>query len=90
MNPGGQIVGAPGGIVKLIFAHGTRTLAGVHVIGHSASELIHIGQAFLDNGADAAHIAETLFNDPTFSDMYRHAALMALSEPAEGVGGSST
>jgi NAD(P) transhydrogenase len=78
MNPKGQIVGAPGGIVKLLFERDTLTLLGVHIIGHTASELIHTGQAFLDAGADAVHIAETLYNYPTFSDMYRHAALVAL------------
>ncbi len=78
MNPKGQIVGAPGGLVKLLFEQGSLELLGVHIIGHSASELIHIGQAFLDAKADAAHIAETLYNYPTFSDMYRHAALVAL------------
>ncbi|MGE5360397.1 MAG: Si-specific NAD(P)(+) transhydrogenase [Bacteroidales bacterium] len=85
MNPRGQIVGATGGLVKLLFERDTLTLRGVHIIGYGASELIHIGQAFLDAGADAAHIAETLYNYPTFSDMYRHAALVALlrkEEPA--------
>jgi len=86
MNPKGQIVGTTGGIVKLLFERDTLTLRGVHIIGHIASELIHTGQAFLDANADAAHIAETLFNYPAFSDMYRHAALMALlarDEPGE-------
>jgi NAD(P) transhydrogenase len=86
MNPKGQIVGATGGLVKLLFERPTLALRGVHIIGYAASELIHTGQAFLDAGADAAHIAETLFNYPTFSDMYRHAALIALlgqEEPAE-------
>ena len=78
MNPKGQIVGAPGGLVKLLFERGSLELLGVHIIGHTASELIHIGQAFLDAKADATHIAETLYNYPTFSDMYRHAALVAL------------
>ena len=78
MNPKGQIVGTTGGIVKLLFERETLELRGVHIIGHSASELIHTGQAFLDARADAAHIAETLYNYPTFSDMYRHAALVAL------------
>lgn len=80
MNPKGQIVGASGGLVKLLFARSTMQLAGVHIIGHTASELIHTGQAFLDSGADATHIAETLYNYPTFSDMYRHAALVALRD----------
>jgi len=78
MNPKGQIVGATGGLVKLLFEPETLRLQGVHIIGHSASELIHTGQAFLDAGATATHIAETLYNYPTFSDMYRHAALVAL------------
>ena len=92
MNPKGQIIGAPGGLVKLLFARETLKLLGVHIIGHTASELIHTGQAFLDADADATHIAETLYNYPTFSDMYRHAALVALragapreaGAPAEG------
>lgn len=83
MNPKGQIVGASGGLVKLLFARETMRLAGVHIIGHTASELIHTGQAFLDSGADATHIAETLYNYPTFSDMYRHAALVALRAAAD-------
>jgi len=78
MNPKGQIVGAQGGLVKLLFERDTLALRGVHIIGHTASELIHAGQAFLDANADAKHIAETLYNYPTFSDMYRHAALVAL------------
>jgi len=84
MNPKGQIIGAPGGLVKLIFARDTLGLLGVHIIGHTASELIHTGQAFLDAGADATHIAETLYNYPTFSDMYRHAALVALRARQQG------
>jgi NAD(P) transhydrogenase len=86
MNPKGQIVGATAGIIKLLFERETLLLRGVHIIGQSASELIHTGQAFLDANADAAHIAETLYNYPTLSDMYRHAALVALlaqEEPAE-------
>jgi hypothetical protein len=78
MNPKGQILGATGGLLKLLFERDTLRLRGVHIIGHSASELIHIGQAFLDAGADAADIAETPYNYPTLSDMYRHAALVAL------------
>ena len=85
MNPKGQIVGAPGGLVKLLFERDSLELRGVHIIGHTASELIHTGQAFVDARADASHIAETLYNYPTFSDMYRHAALVALlgQEPRE-------
>ena len=53
---------------------------GAHVVGTGASELIHVGQAFLHSGATASQIAETLYNYPTLSDLYRHAAMEALWE----------
>ncbi len=78
MNPRGQIIGDTDGLLKLLFEAGSLKLVGAHMIGHSASELIHIGQAFLRAGATAPQIAETLYNYPTLSDLYRHAALKAL------------
>ncbi len=78
MNPRGQIIGDVGGILKLIFDAQNLKLLGVHVIGAQAAELVHIGQAFLYNGATAPQISETLYNYPTLSDLYRHAALEAL------------
>jgi NAD(P) transhydrogenase len=53
---------------------------GAHVVGSAASEIIQVGQAFFKAGATATDIAETLYNYPTLSDMYRHAALTALAE----------
>jgi len=78
MNPRGQIIGDTEGLLKLLFEAPSLRLLGAHMIGHSASELIHIGQAFLRVGATAAQIAETMYNYPTLSDLYRHAALKAL------------
>ncbi len=80
MNPRGQIIGASGGLLKLLFEADSMRLRGVHIVGPSASELVHTGQAFLNADATAAQIAETLYNYPTLSDMYRHAALKALVE----------
>jgi NAD(P) transhydrogenase len=79
MNPRGQILGDSDGLLKLLCDAESLRLLGVHVIGTSASELVHIGQAFLRNQADAWQIAETLFNYPTLSDLYRHAALEAIA-----------
>ncbi len=79
-NPRGQILGEYGGMVKLLFTRPSLQLAGAHVVGSGASELIHIGQAFLRQQATATDIAETLYNYPTLSDMYRHAATKALAE----------
>ena len=78
LNPRGQILGQTGGLLKLLFEADSLRLLGAHIVGHGASELIHIGQVFLANGADARQIAETLFNYPTLSDLYRHAGLEAL------------
>jgi NAD(P) transhydrogenase len=80
MNPRGQILGDTEGMLKLLFESGSLKLVGAHMIGHGASELIHIGQAFLRAGATASQIAETMYNYPTLSDLYRHAALKALQE----------
>jgi NAD(P) transhydrogenase len=79
-NARGQILGEYGGMVKLLFERPSLQLVGAHVVGSGASELVHIGQAFLRQGATATDIAETLYNYPTLSDMYRHAATQALAE----------
>ncbi len=80
LNPRGQIIGDTGGLLKLLFSRDDLALIGAHVVGTGASELIHIGQAFLRAGANATQIAETLFNYPSLSDLYRHAAMEALGE----------
>ncbi len=79
-NPRGQILGETGGVLKLLFERPSLRLVGAHVVGASASEIIHVAQAFLQSGATAVDIAETLYNYPTLSDMYRHAALKAIAE----------
>ncbi|MCC7007444.1 MAG: Si-specific NAD(P)(+) transhydrogenase [Acidobacteria bacterium] len=79
-NPRGQILGESGGMLKLIFERPALKLAGTHLVGSGASELVHIGEAFLRSGASAHDIAEMPYNYPTLSDMYRHAALKALAE----------
>ena len=79
-NPRGQISGATGGVMKLLFERPSLRLVGAHVVGNAASEIIHVAEAFMRHGATANDIAELLYNYPTFSDMYRHAALKALAE----------
>ncbi len=79
MNPRGQILGDTEGMLKLLFEVPSLRLLGVHAVGTDASELVHVGQAFLKTGSDAWQIAETLYNYPTLSDLYRHAALEAIA-----------
>jgi NAD(P) transhydrogenase len=79
-NPRGTISGATGGVMKLLFERPSLKLAGAHVVGNAASEIIHVAEAFVRCGATAHDIAELLYNYPTLSDMYRHAAFKALAE----------
>ena len=81
-NPRGQIRGDLGGMMKLLFAADTLELRGVHIVGTAASELIHTGQAFLYSGATASDITDMLYNYPTLSDLYRHAAQEVLRAAA--------
>ncbi len=80
LNPRGLIAGDDEGLLKLLFAADTGKLLGAHVVGHSASELIHLGMAYVQAGTTAREISESIFNYPTLSDLYRHAALTAATE----------
>jgi NAD(P) transhydrogenase len=88
MNPRGQILGDTEGLLKLLFDAETGRLLGVHIVGHGASELVHIGQAYLNMGATAFDVGESIYNYPTLADLYRHAAQTAATELlARGVTG---
>jgi NAD(P) transhydrogenase len=82
LNPRGLILGDDRGLLKLLFDARDERLLGVHIVGQSASELVHVGQAYMAAGATATQIAESLVNYPTLADMYRHAALTAATEIA--------
>jgi NAD(P) transhydrogenase len=72
-NARGQIIGDTG-MLKLIFSPIDKKLLGVHHIGESASELIHIGaQVLMLNGTIDAFI-HAVYNYPTLADMYKYAA----------------
>lgn len=79
-NPRAQIMSETGGLLKLLFDAETMKLEGAHIVGATASELIHTGLAFLRSGATAMIIADNLYNYPTLSDLYRHAAMEALGQ----------
>jgi NAD(P) transhydrogenase len=55
-------------------------LLGVHILGTAATELVHIGQAFLTLGGTLDVLVETVFNDPTFAECYKVAALDAYNK----------
>lgn len=70
----GQIIGDHVGMLKLLFHRETRRLLGVHIIGDSATELIHIGQAVLTFGGTIDYFCDTVFNYPTLAECYKVAA----------------
>jgi len=70
----GQIIGDSIGMLKLLFHRETRELLGVHIIGESASELVHIGQAVLTFGGKIDYFVNNVFNYPTLAECYKNAA----------------
>ncbi|MEN0111615.1 MAG: FAD-dependent oxidoreductase, partial [Planctomycetota bacterium] len=78
----GQIVGDDTGLLKLLFHRETREVLGVHAIGESATEIIHIGQAVMALGGTIEYFRDTVFNYPTMAECYKVAALDGLNKLA--------
>ncbi len=80
----GQILGDDQGFLKLLFDPESLAILGVHIIGESAAEIIHIGQAALCFGATLEYFRDTVFNYPTFAEAYKAAALDGLRKVGAG------
>jgi len=75
----GQMLGTEVGMLKILFDPKTLKLLGVHVIGESAAEIVHIGQAVLAFGGTIEYFRDTVFNYPTFAEAYKVAGLDGLN-----------
>jgi NAD(P) transhydrogenase len=75
----GQMLGTEVGMLKVLFDPKTLKLLGVHVIGESAAEIVHIGQAVLALGGTIEYFRDTVFNYPTFAEAYKVAGLDGLN-----------
>ena len=74
----GVIAGDRDGLLKLLVSVEDRSVLGVHVLGTSATDLVHIGQAVMAMGAGGLDFLVTaVFNYPTFAESYKVAALDA-------------
>lgn len=74
----GVMTGDRDGVLKLLVSLEDRRILGVHVLGTSATELVHIGQAVMASGAGGLDFLVTaVFNYPTFAESYKVAALDA-------------
>ena len=81
-NARGQIIGDTAGLLKLIFRPDNKQLLGIHIIGESATELIHLGMSVLESGGTIDAFIELVFNFPTLSELYKYAAYDGLGNLA--------
>jgi NAD(P) transhydrogenase len=73
-NARGEIIGDVKGLIKLVFNPETLCLLGVHIVGESASELLHIGMMVMQFGGTINAFIDCVFNFPTLSEAYKYAA----------------
>jgi NAD(P) transhydrogenase len=72
------------GLFKILFDRQTLEVLGIHIVGRSATELIHIGQVAMSFGAKLDYFVDQVFNYPTFAEGYRIAALNGLNKVRPG------
>ncbi|MCG8534028.1 MAG: FAD-dependent oxidoreductase, partial [Pseudomonadales bacterium] len=76
-----QITGETVGLLKILFHRETLQILGIHCFGDQSSEIIHIGQAIMNQPGEAntiEYFVNTTFNYPTMAEAYRVAALNGL------------
>ncbi len=77
-----QIANSTIGGLKLLFHPDTKEILGIHCFGTAASEIVHIGQAIMQQQGPAntvEYFVNTTFNYPTMAEAYRVAALNGLN-----------
>lgn len=77
-----QISAEPVGMLKILFHRETLAILGVHCFGYQASEIVHIGQAIMNQKGEAntlKYFVNTTFNYPTMAEAYRVAAFDGLN-----------
>ncbi len=77
-----QIAGKDIGSLKILFHRDNKQILGIHCFGERAAEIIHIGQAIMEQKGEANSIeyfVKTTFNYPTMAEAYRVAALNGLN-----------
>jgi NAD(P) transhydrogenase len=78
-----QISGVGYGLLKMVADPEGERLLGVQIVGDSATELVHVGQLALQNGATIESFIDNIFNFPTYAEAYRIAALDILGQVAK-------
>jgi len=69
-------------MLKIIFHFETLEILGIHCFGDQASEIVHIGQAIMNQRGKAntlKYFINTTFNYPTMAEAYKVAALNGIN-----------
>ena len=77
-----QISNEEVGMLKILFHLDTLEILGIHCFGAEAAEIVHIGQAIMNQPGEAnslAYFTNTTFNYPTMAEAYRVAALNGIN-----------
>lgn len=77
-----QIANSLVGSLKILFHRETKEILGIHCFGENAAEIIHIGQAIMEQkgkGNTIEYFVNTTFNYPTMAEAFRVAALNGLN-----------
>jgi NAD(P) transhydrogenase len=70
----GHLIGDTSGRLKLLCDPETRRVLGVHIVGETAEELIHLGQACMHFDGTIEYFLRSVFNFPTLAGLYKSAA----------------
>ena len=77
-----QIGASAVGSLKILFHCDTKEILGIHCFGERSAEIVHIGQAIMQQKGEAntiEYFIHTTFNYPTMAEAYRVAALNGLN-----------
>lgn len=70
----GHLIGDTTGRLKLLADPTTHRVLGVHIVGETAEELVHLGQACMHYEGTIDYFLRTVFNFPTLAGLYKSAA----------------
>lgn len=76
-----QISGETVGMLKILFHRESLEILGIHCFGDQAAEIVHIGQAIMNQPGKEntlEYFVNTTFNYPTMAEAYRVAAMNGL------------
>ena len=75
-----QIMGCSTGMLKIVFQRENLKVLAVHIMGESATELVHIGHAVVALDGTIEFFRDGVFNYPTLAEAYKVAALDGINK----------